>query len=84
MKKLSLNLDSLEVESFEASSRRSGIGTVRGYDDESDTTAPCWADTIEGPPCDSTGFQILCTCTYGGPNNGTCDATCNTEAVTCE
>lgn len=32
MKKLKLDLDSLRVDTFTASSRSSGTGTVRGYD----------------------------------------------------
>ncbi|HEU4562836.1 MAG TPA: hypothetical protein VFS20_33710 [Longimicrobium sp.] len=80
MKKLTLNLDALEVESFDTNHPRGRQGTVLAHDDEdSDTTAPCWAGTYEGPNCDSTGFQILCTCTAGGENNGTCDAVCNTQ-----
>jgi hypothetical protein len=81
MKKLTLDLDALEVDSFSIGSPRARVGTIRAHDDDddSDSSAPCWAATAEGFTCDSTQNQILCGCTYGGENNGTCDATCNTN-----
>lgn len=85
MKKITLDLNTLEVDSFEVGPDRAHGGTVRAHDDDDDSnsSAPCWARTAEGSNCDSTGLQILCTCTYGGENNGTCDATCNMQNTNC-
>jgi len=102
MRKLSLKMDELQVESFDTSaSPANGRGTMKAYESDicsaaytncticsgaychGETTAPCWAGTYEGSNCDSTGLQILCGCTYGGENNGTCDATCNSMGPEC-
>lgn len=77
MRKIALRIDDLQVDSFDVTpedARRPG--TVFAKSGES--TAPCWAATIEGSRCDSTQLQDLCTCTNGGPYNTTCDqnATC--------
>jgi hypothetical protein len=72
MGKIALRLDDLQVETFDTLPHAGrNAGTV--YARDNDSTAPCWAATIEGSNCDSTQFQDLCTCTGGGPNNTTCD-----------
>ncbi|HEX8391928.1 MAG TPA: pinensin family lanthipeptide [Longimicrobium sp.] len=67
MKKLSLNLDALTVESFETSRDGDARGTVVGNRAVSDTTC----------------FQEICDCPSGSgwtcepSQNGTCEATCD-------
>ncbi len=97
MKKLSLSLDTLQVESFDTSAAHPARGTVQGntgYISEcyctggwcaGETAVPCEAGTYAGQTCDSTCNQIACGCTGGGFLNGTCDVTCATchEVETC-
>jgi hypothetical protein len=64
MKKLSLQLDQLAVESFETSPPEPGRGTVLG-------NAP--DDGLYGGTFDSTCREIRCGCTYF---QGTCDLSC--------
>ncbi len=59
MKKLVLNLDALEVESFDATPQPA--------------TEP---GTVRGQQLGSTYDQFLCECSYGGPDNGSCDVSC--------
>lgn len=69
MGKIRLRVDELHVDSFDATpAGATRPGTVMGH-----STSPCWAGSWEGPNCDSTQFQDLCTCTGGGPDNTTCD-----------
>jgi len=70
--KIALRIEDLQVSSFDVTpgDGRQG-GTVHARDGES--TSPCWAGSWEGPNCDSTQYQDLCTCTGGGPDNTTCD-----------
>jgi hypothetical protein len=71
MRKFSLRVDDLQVDSFDATPNDGRQrGTVFA---KSDSTAPCWAATVEGSHCDSTQWQDLCTCTGGGADNTTCD-----------
>lgn len=100
MRKLSLRMDDLAVESFDTTTApHFSRGTLKAHENDTaaytnctmcsgnycqgETTAPCWAGTYQGSQCDSTGAQILCGCTYGGENNGTCDATCNSAGTDC-
>lgn len=89
MPKMLLRLEDLQVDSFDTSPEgRRRAGTVYGQSIWSfgqedpcvsdfrcggDTTSPCWAGSWEGPGCDSTQYQDLCTCTGGGQDNTTCD-----------
>ena len=70
MSKIKLRIDELEVSSFDATP---DDGLDRGTVLARGSTSPCWAGTWEGPNCDSTQYQDLCTCTGGGPDNTTCD-----------
>ena len=60
--KYRLNLDDLLVESFQTESPGARKGTVYGHDSYLYSESTC--------------HQIMCGCTYGGPNNGTCDLSC--------
>ena len=77
MKKLSLRLEELSVESFETSLAATARGTVAG--NASGEALPCTgevctpAGTYGGNTCETTCNQDLCDCTYGGPYNTTCD-----------
>ncbi|HEX8903567.1 MAG TPA: hypothetical protein VF771_01855 [Longimicrobiaceae bacterium] len=62
MPKLTLRVDDLLVESFEATPDQAKLGTVYAK-----------SDTWEGWGCDSTQYQEICTCTTGGADNTTCD-----------
>ena len=57
-----LNPEELVVDSFETEGLKHEKGTVHAHESY--------------PISDSTCFQIMCTCTYGGPGNGTCDYSC--------
>lgn len=76
MKKLTLSLDALQVESFETLDVEAGRGTVRGNGTES----------YGGMGCESTANRDVCDCTGGSYGNGTCDntyITCNGFDETC-
>ena len=60
--RLRLDPEELQVESFDPDGQFGGKGTVLGHESY--------------PLSQSTCFQIMCTCTYGGPGNGTCDYSC--------
>ena len=63
MGKFALRIEDLHVESFQAMPEETqGGGTVFAR-----------SDTWEGPHCESTEWQDICTCTGGGPWNTTCD-----------
>ena len=86
MKKLSLDLEALAVDSFETGARRARVGTVRAHGEtgfDPDSTAPCAAGTEAGGTCDTTCRQIICTCTQGGEPWQTCDNNCNTGPGGC-
>ena len=86
MKKLTLDLDTLEVDSFAIGSPLARVGTIRAHDDsgfDPDSTAPCEARTEAGDTCETTGFQIICTCTQGGEPWQTCDNNCNSGPNGC-
>jgi hypothetical protein len=101
MRKLSLNVNDLQVESFDTSTLERERGTIRGHGPSEscltdicgygcsgnwcagESTAPCQAGTYAGRTCDTTCAQLLCGCTFGGENNGTCDAACNSAAGDC-
>ncbi|HEX2203442.1 MAG TPA: hypothetical protein VHG91_09105 [Longimicrobium sp.] len=84
MKKLELNLDALQVETFETLEGAGSLGTVNAYDlTEGECTpgsgcdsndACCWAGTHGGSHCETTGAQIICGCSGGALT--VCDATC--------
>lgn len=79
MARLKLMIDELEVETFETARDGTGRGTVRGHDSGTDDLE-CQANTWGGNGCDSTQLQFQCTCSGGGVNNSTCNASC---APTC-
>ena len=87
MAKLKLALDELQVETFETAADAGPHGTVRALSGNTDD-AYCWAGTWGGTNCESTGQQIMCGCTAGGQNNGTCDlssgGTCDGYNDTCQ
>ena len=70
MKKMRLDPDTLEVQSFQTAPRLEERGTVIGQG--TDALATC-----RGMTCDSTCFQRICTCTYGEDQGGTCDYSCD-------
>jgi len=85
MRKLSLRLDELAVESFDTSPRGSERGTVlgnSGYDGCSFYTGECCtpAGTYGGNTCETTCHQLACGCTNPG---GTCNVSCGSND-TCE
>jgi hypothetical protein len=81
MKKLSLKLDELLVESFDTTASPRRRGTAFAYD--SDTGQPC-ANTEAGHTCDTTCYQIDCGCTgYNGTCDVSCNGTCNGQGDTC-
>jgi hypothetical protein len=84
MRKLSLDIDALEVESFTASDEPSRMGTIFGNfpTPDSDCGTGCGACTPAGTyalyTCESTCKQEFCTCTND------VDTTCEyTNAQTC-
>ena len=82
MKKLTLRLDELSVESFDTQPGRSERGTVLANSDYSCYTGACCtpAGTYGGNTCETTCHQIRCDCTY---LDGTCDLSCG-YGETCE
>jgi len=80
MAKLRLTLDELQVETFPTTGGAAGRGTVRGQDSGTDDLY-CQAGTWGGNGCDSTQYQIMCGCTAGGPENGTCDVSCGATCM---
>ncbi len=83
MRKLTLELDSLAVETFETVTPPAARGTVQGMSDGylgCSQRTDCNAQTWDGPGCDSTQLQDLCTCSGGGGANNT---SCNNTCVTC-
>jgi hypothetical protein len=84
MKKITLDLDSLQVESFVTSGGRSTSGTVAAHESARTDDAACWAGTYGGYSCDTTCQQIECTSkTDDHSLNGTCQNTCHTCVNTC-
>ncbi|MDB4951900.1 MAG: hypothetical protein JWM27_4549 [Gemmatimonadetes bacterium] len=92
MKKLSLALEDLAVETFDTTAFADKRGTVVGLET---TAAPCSGGCSQngtwcGNTCDTTCYADLCDCTYGGPYNTTCDVnlTCGVvgscQYMTCE
>lgn len=82
MKKLTLQLDELRVESFRISNQDVARGTVRGHDL---TEVGCYTD--EAANCGSYGGTCEWPCwTYNscGGSCNTCQGTCNCSGVTCE
>jgi hypothetical protein len=79
MKKLTLTVESLQVETFETSDPAGARGTVRGNDTASNDT---WCEAYG---CVSTQLQIVCTCTVQPENSCdySCQGTCNYENDTC-
>jgi hypothetical protein len=80
MKKLELNLDDLQVDSFEPQPRSRGQGTVYANDSEAPSwcagcftyNPTCGCDSQDGSGCDT--IDACCQAgTYGGR---TCDTTC--------
>lgn len=80
MAKLRLSLDALAVETFETAEEASHRGTVRGNDESESNDTWCG---MYG--CDSTQYQIMCTCTVQPANtcDYTCQGTCNGYDDTC-
>lgn len=67
MKRLTLAIDDLQVESFTTAPPADKRGTVFGNQ-----------ITAGGSTCLSTCFQKICGCTYGDDgDNGTCNFSCN-------
>lgn len=60
-RKFRLNPDELLVDSFETV-KLEGEGTVFAQETERFSESTC--------------HQLMCTCTFGGPENGTCDISC--------
>jgi hypothetical protein len=60
MKKLSLNIEELAVETFETMREPEQSGTIRG--------------------AESTGFEIICTCSDGGTCDASCDGGCGSQS----
>jgi len=77
MKKMTLKVDDLRVDSFATSTERMRSGTVAAHGSAGtgcDTDdACCWAGTHGGGTCDTTCHQLACGCTNVG---GTCDVSC--------
>ncbi|HEY0015823.1 MAG TPA: hypothetical protein VGC13_05870 [Longimicrobium sp.] len=68
MKRLSLTVEDLQVESFSTASAPAPRGTVVGHQ----------VNTYNGPTCISTCFQRVCGCTYGeDDDHGTCNYSCH-------
>jgi hypothetical protein len=93
MRKLSLDLDDLQVETFDTTASGSKRGTVVGQETTWGTCnsgACSEGGTWCGNTCDTTCNADLCDCTYGGPYNTTCDVnlTCGVvgscQHMTCE
>ena len=63
MKKLTLNLETLGVESFETAATTTARGTVQAHD------ATQAADTCGGGPRPSDGCSVSCPYTYDGNTN---------------
>lgn len=90
MRKLSLDLARLRVESFAAGGRGAARGTIRGNDGDSNFE-PCAPDTVNCTPPGS-GVATCASCaascdwTCGGTTcAGTCyDPTCNRRDWTCD
>ncbi|HET7229245.1 MAG TPA: hypothetical protein VFJ16_04550 [Longimicrobium sp.] len=80
MKKLSLDLDQLAVESFDTGTPLRPRGTVRG-NDLSDTTCVerlCQCGTTT---CANDSIQISCDVTCNGTCDESCDGTCYASCV---
>ncbi len=93
MKKLSLKLEELLVESFDTSpDSEHARGTVRGRDVHTSDPSYCTgcygctpAGTYDGNTCVSTCHQIDCGCTgYNGTCDLSCNGTCGGQGDTCE
>jgi hypothetical protein len=82
MKKLALDLNQLQVESFETSEARRPEGTVEGYESTGCGTIDvcCAAGTEGGRTCDTTCNQIIC---VGCSGATICDVTCNGTCTEC-
>ncbi len=87
MRKLSLNLENLVVESFDTTAEEKPRGTVFGEQCTCPTNCTCPGH----PTCDQTCWETCddATCPYGptcaASCNGTCDGTCNASCYgTCE
>ena len=79
MAKMKLRIDALEVETFPTSGEEGTKGTVLGNDSLSNDT---WCGEYG---CDSTQYQIMCTCTVQPYNtcDYSCAGTCNGYDDTC-
>jgi hypothetical protein len=73
MKKMTLKVDDLQVESFATSIERTRSGTVAAHESLATDDIYCHVDTHGGNTCDTTCHQFACGCTYRG---GTCDVSC--------
>ena len=72
MKKLSLSVDALQVESFETTKLEEKRGTVDGH-------SPGFG-SYHGPTCETTCYLIACDCTeLGGTCNASYGGTCLAE-----
>lgn len=71
MRKLSLKVEELTVESFEISAAEGRSGTVRAHYNTDDCNTPQYMCVSDGNTCDAT-------C------GGTCDATCDTCEDSCD
>lgn len=85
MKKLTLDIDQLAVETFATDLDKAGPrGTVRGQSGETTTNVPgCWTDPGQmscdnRTACDMTcdPWNGWCNHSQGGPNHTACDFSC--------
>jgi hypothetical protein len=91
MKKLSLDLEQLAVESFATDAGRKPYGTVRGHVNSNTTCFQIICDCPTGGTCDTDCGQVTCgaDCGSGNPSCADtcfCSNTCpaNTCAYSCE
>jgi hypothetical protein len=81
MKKMTLKVDDLRVDSFATSTERTRSGTVAAHESRTDEM-DCQPGSNDGT-CESTCYQLACGCTE---NLGTCNMSCGVScngAETC-